>query len=199
MSKNKGKPAHPPKGAKSKNNNNNNNNNKAICMDDFHKYPRTKHVLDAGGTGVSRDDLLMEGGENDRFLQVPIIVEEKIDGSNLGICKDKDFNILFQNRSKLITSASHFQWRGLDLWLKQHPGIWEVLNSEDIILFGEWCQYRHSIPYDNLPDYFIAFDLFIKSEQKFVSRAELERRLANSGIPIINKISEGKIHTKMNC
>jgi len=184
------------KGNNKKDNQSKETNDKAIVIEDFHKFPRTKHILDAGGTGVSRDDLLMEGPEIKRFLEVPIIVEEKIDGSNLGISKDKDYNIIFQNRSKHITSASHTQWKGLDNWLKQTPGIWEVLTSEDIILFGEWCQYKHSIPYDNLPSFFVAFDIYIKSQQKFVSRAELERRLQNTGIPIINKISEGKVLSK---
>jgi len=169
---------------------------KAIVLENFFKYPRTKHIFDAGGSGVSRDDLLMEGEEIYNFTNQPVIVEEKVDGSNLGISIDKDVNIIFQNRSKIITSASHTQWKGLDNWLKQHPGIWEVLTSDDVILFGEWCNFKHSIHYDNLPDYFIAFDLFIKSEEKFVSRTELERRLANTGIPIIRRLSQGKALTK---
>jgi len=171
---------------------------KAISIEDFFKFPRTKHILDAGGTGVSRDDLLMEANEFNSFFNQSLIIEEKVDGSNLGISKDKDFNIIFQNRGKIITSASHTQWKGLDNWIKQHPGIWEVLTSEDVILFGEWCHYKHSIVYDRLPDYFIAFDLFIKSENKFLSRAQLEQRLATSGIPIINKISEGQVHSKQS-
>jgi len=63
-------------------------------------------------------------------------------------------------------------------------------------LFGEWCSYKHSILYDKLPDYFIAFDIYIKSQQKFVSRKELEKRLEGTGISIIRKISEGKTYNK---
>jgi len=145
---------------------------------------------------VSRDDLLMDEGEIKRFTSEALIVEEKIDGSNLGISVDENMNIIFQNRGKIISSASHTQWKGLDKWLVDNSGLWNVLESPDIILFGEWCAYKHSILYDNLPNYFVAFDIFIKSEQKFVSRAELEKRLEGTGIPIIRKISEGKIHTK---
>ena len=32
------------------------------------KFPRTHHVLDAGGTGVSRDDLLLDGADVARFV-----------------------------------------------------------------------------------------------------------------------------------
>ena len=31
------------------------------------------------------------------------------------------------------------------------------------ILFGEWCAYQHTVPYDNLPDLFLAFDLYDQS------------------------------------
>ena len=27
-------------------------------VDEFHKFPRTRHILDAGGTGVAKDDLV---------------------------------------------------------------------------------------------------------------------------------------------
>ena len=32
------------------------------------KFPRTHHVLNAGGTGVSRDDLVLSGGDIARFV-----------------------------------------------------------------------------------------------------------------------------------
>eukprot|EP01125_Pyxidicula_operculata_P017108 TRINITY_DN5959_c0_g1_i1.p3 TRINITY_DN5959_c0_g1~~TRINITY_DN5959_c0_g1_i1.p3 ORF type:complete len:246 (-),score=23.15 TRINITY_DN5959_c0_g1_i1:1224-1961(-) len=170
--------------------------NKAITLEDFHKFPRTRHILDAGGSGVSRDDLVMDKAEIAKFTNADLIVEEKVDGSNLGISVDKDFNIIYQNRSKIITSASHTQWKGLDNWLKQTPGIWDILTSPDIILFGEWCYFVHSIYYDQLPAYFIAFDIYIKSEKKFLSRSELERIIEPTGVPIIRKISQGRFNEK---
>eukprot|EP01126_Amoeba_proteus_P035034 TRINITY_DN3521_c0_g1_i3.p1 TRINITY_DN3521_c0_g1~~TRINITY_DN3521_c0_g1_i3.p1 ORF type:complete len:242 (+),score=40.87 TRINITY_DN3521_c0_g1_i3:97-822(+) len=169
---------------------------KAQTLEDFHKFPRTRHIYDAGGTGVSRDDLVMDQKELKRFVTIPTTVEEKVDGANLGISVTSDYQVVFQNRSKIISSASHPQWKGLDSWVKNTPGLWDVLQSPDLILFGEWCYARHSVPYGNLPSYFIAFDLFIKSAQKFVSRVELERRLDGSGIHIVPKISGPRVHSK---
>ena len=42
------------------------------------KFPRTHHVLDAGGTGVSRDDLLLGGDDIARFVdgRSEVIAEE---------------------------------------------------------------------------------------------------------------------------
>merc|ERR1719453_2536834 len=45
------------------------------------------------------------------------------------------------------------------------------------ILYGEWCYAKHSIPYDELPDYFIAFDLYDLAEEKFYSRQRFHETL----------------------
>eukprot|EP01130_Rhizamoeba_saxonica_P017999 TRINITY_DN8893_c0_g1_i1.p1 TRINITY_DN8893_c0_g1~~TRINITY_DN8893_c0_g1_i1.p1 ORF type:complete len:230 (+),score=43.52 TRINITY_DN8893_c0_g1_i1:13-702(+) len=160
-------------------------------IEGFVKFPRTHHIIDAGGSAVTRDDLVMSNDDKEFFFSNTVRLEEKIDGSNLGISIDENYNIIYQNRSKIVTSATASQWKGLDKWLTDHPGVWEVLTSPDIILFGEWCFAVHSIHYTKLPDYFIAFDIYLKSEQKFVCREELERRLEGSGIPIIRVIDSG--------
>jgi hypothetical protein len=162
---------------------------KAEGIADFHKFPRTHHILDAGGSGVTRDDLVrchfffvtqkvMDKKDVEKFVTSVTVVEEKVDGANLGISITKDYEVIFQNRylmfhslltlfrSKVISSASHPQWKGLDLWVKNNPGIWDVLTSPDLILFGEWCYACHSVPYSQLPNYFIVFDLFSKIDNK---------------------------------
>jgi len=52
-----------------------------------------------------------------------------------------------------------------------------------ILLLGEWCVAKHSIKYDRLPGYFIAFDLYDRLEQKFYSRERFHEILYNSRIP----------------
>jgi len=55
----------------------------------------------------------------------------------------------------------------LDERVTNHPGLWDMLSSPDVILYGEWCYAKHSIHYTMLPDYFIAFDIFLKSAQRY--------------------------------
>ena len=43
----------------------------------------------------------------------------------------------------------------------------------------------HSIPYERLPGYFIAFDLYDQYEGKFWSRRRLEEVLSTTQIPIV--------------
>mgnify|MGYP007061220590 FL=1 len=50
------------------------------------KFPRTRHIFDSGGNAVGRDDLLMEENEAKIWYEAVVTVEEKVDGSNLGMC-----------------------------------------------------------------------------------------------------------------
>ena len=88
------------------------------------KFPRTKHLFDAGGSGVSRDNLLMDAGEEKRFYSPPgkgpqqlVAIEEKVDGANLGISIDTDMKLCVKNRSHFINSKTHKQFSTLDACL----------------------------------------------------------------------------------
>ena len=50
-----------------------------------------------------------------------LLVEEKIDGANLGISFDPDTHAMrFQKRGHWITSASEQQYAKLDSWSRKH-------------------------------------------------------------------------------
>ena len=38
------------------------------------------------------------------------------------------------------------------------------------VLFGEWMCVKHTVAYDKLPDWFIAFDILDMDEGKFLCR-----------------------------
>eukprot|EP01105_Mastigella_eilhardi_P026463 TRINITY_DN7698_c0_g1_i1.p1 TRINITY_DN7698_c0_g1~~TRINITY_DN7698_c0_g1_i1.p1 ORF type:complete len:266 (+),score=63.56 TRINITY_DN7698_c0_g1_i1:26-799(+) len=157
------------------------------------KFPRTRHLLNVGG--ASRDDLIMDATEAEAFLRGhEFTLEEKIDGANLGISLNPEPSatnpLLFQNRSHLVTHATSAQWKGLDQWVVRTPGLYQVL-TPDIILFGEWMAAKHTIHYTRLSGSFIAFDIYNKKEQKFVSAEERDRMLEGSGIPIVPKLAHG--------
>jgi len=134
---------------------------------------------------------MMEPKEAVKFTQQRVVIEEKVDGANLGISVTEDFQIRFQNRSHFVNSATATQFKQLDNWVAQHPGIWQVLASPDIVLYGEWLFAKHSIHYTSLPDYFLAFDIYIPSEGKFLSRAKRDALLEGSGIASVPVLAEG--------
>ena len=70
---------------------------------DFHKFPRTPH-LSVLADSVIRDNKVMTASEREIFLRHELVVEEKVDGANLGISIDVEGNIRAQNRGRTCIS-----------------------------------------------------------------------------------------------
>jgi hypothetical protein len=53
------------------------------------KFPRTRHLFDTGGDAVTRDDILVPSSEHEQYWGAKTarkcVVQEKVDGANLGI------------------------------------------------------------------------------------------------------------------
>lgn len=161
--------------------------------DKIHKFPRTTHLINYGT--ASRDDLLVSKEDYGRFLSKDAIVEvtEKVDGCQLGFSITENYQIRVQNRSHYVDSKYHSQFKILDKWVHQHQeDLFKVL-TPDLILFGEWLYARHSLSYDKLPDYFLAFDLYSKKESRFYSREYLEKVLDETNICLTKLIHRGPI------
>jgi len=176
------------------------------------KFPRTAHIFRPAHSKAVTDDDLVLSKDNSMFrlLATPqhdddpaamhISLEEKIDGANLGISLSLNGEILVQNRSHYISHGEHAQFSQLAAWTEMHSKeIKRILlhgdenndNSDDSnessptkrrILYGEWVVAKHSIKYERLPSYFIAFD--ISEDDRFVSRRRFHDIMRGSGIPV---------------
>ncbi|CAM9714745.1 unnamed protein product [Ectocarpus fasciculatus] len=158
------------------------------------KFPRTRHVVNMGA--ASRDDLVMDDREVlVVFLNHEVFVEEKIDGANMGI-SIRNNKLCAQNRSHFVTSAYHSQFKLLDKWLSKHADdLWRILDSDRYILYGEWVYAKHSIHYQQLPDWFVAFDMYDKLERKFWSRPRLQEHLEGTSIRLIPLVARRSFST----
>ena len=163
----------------------------------LYKFPRTKHLLNLGG--ATRDDLVLTVEQSRSFLNIPIQVEEKVDGANMGISIEKDTNkVLVQNRSHYINSKYHKQFEKLDNWISKHmDDLFTVLEPGRHILFGEWLYAKHSIHYTNLDDLFIVFDIFDKYHNKFYSRQKLHQTLQSTSLSIVPLLHNNHTFTSL--
>jgi hypothetical protein len=73
------------------------------------------------------------------------------------------YEIRFQNRSHYVTTETASQWKTLDQWKRQHQEALYSFLTPNLILFGEWSYSKHSIHYTRLPDYFLAFDMYLNN------------------------------------
>eukprot|EP00746_Dinoflagellata_sp_MGD_P165167 gnl/MRDRNA2_/MRDRNA2_94281_c0_seq1.p1 gnl/MRDRNA2_/MRDRNA2_94281_c0~~gnl/MRDRNA2_/MRDRNA2_94281_c0_seq1.p1 ORF type:complete len:1416 (+),score=292.18 gnl/MRDRNA2_/MRDRNA2_94281_c0_seq1:81-4250(+) len=142
------------------------------------KFPSTPHLKDLGS--ATRDDKHLDPTLVKKFCggSSMVVVEEKIDGANLGISLDSQYRPRLQGRSKWVNWETDYQFKGLEEWLSQHAStLCEVLERNRDILFGEWCAYRHTVEYTSLPCYFLAFDIYDRHVGRFLSRRAFHTRL----------------------
>ena len=161
-------------------------------MNEFIKFPTTPHLISMSSTGI-REEKLLTVQEAQVFLENGIVVEEKIDGANLGISFNKNGDIVVQNRGSILTKPYTGQWKHLQNWLKiKENELFDIL-SDRLILFGEWCYAYHSIYYNKLPDWFIAFDIYDKDAERFVSSHRRSVLLKGTCISEVPEVARGKI------
>jgi len=157
----------------------------------FHKFPRTPHVPGSGGD--LRAEKILGADQVQRLLEESVLVEEKMDGANLGISFDGR-QPRFQNRGNLIESGrTHPQFQPIYSWFAQRQQALLSALGERYLLFGEWLFARHTVAYDALPDYFLAFDVWDREEEAFVAVAKRNQLCGQMGVPVVPLLFEGKL------
>lgn len=153
-------------------------------MNDFFRFPHTPH-LDWLGEGALRDEKLLTPLEVEELLAGDVVVEEKIDGANVGFSTTADGELRVQNRGAYLRADHcHPQFAVLWSWLPR-PTLAEAL-WPNLMLFGEWCYAVHSVKYDALPDWFVGFDVYDTDTGDFWStdrRDELLNALNFASVP----------------
>jgi hypothetical protein len=118
-------------------------------------------------------------------------VEEKIDGTNVGIHFNSRGRMVLQCRGHEITEGMHPQYDLFKQWTSVKRPALEAMLSGKFILYGEWLYARHSVHYRKLPHYFFEFDIYDKDAGQFL---DLQARLAlltGTGIHTVPVIHRG--------
>lgn len=158
---------------------------------DFTKYPRTPHLFGSRGTD---DDKHLGEAESKAFIaDESLIIEEKIDGTNVGIHFSEAGELVLQCRGHLITEGMHPQYDLFKQWASVKRRVLESTLGSRFIVFGEWVYARHSISYRKLTHYFFEFDIYDKERAEFL---DLERRLSlleGTGIETVPIVHTGSV------
>lgn len=140
---------------------------------EYIKYPRTEHLL--GSKFLDQSNFNTHYVNNEQFCFPSLtstqlfVIEEKMDGIGIGIF--------------FIGDSIHFQQRGHIFNIDNIPDLlkkfktWALLNEELLFcivanqytLFGEWLEFKHTVFYNNLPDFFLEYDIYDHTTQKFLS------------------------------
>lgn len=160
-------------------------------MSDFFRFPHTAHIAWLS-PGSPRDDKLLNPAEIKELLHGPVIVEEKLDGANLGLSLAADGQLRAQNRGQYLLHPYTGQFARLPAWLTQHEANLRSVLTHDLILFGEWCAARHSLEYHALPDYFLLFDVYQRSTEQFWSTTRRNQLASAAGLTTVPCLHRGE-------
>jgi len=151
-------------------------------MKNIIKFPRTPH-LEGSRVQLGDEDVPIVSPRD--LHGRSLVIEEKVDGANSGISFDEDEDITLQCRGHVLSGGP--RERQFDLfkrWANHHRmALWEALGTR-YVMYGEWLYARHTIRYDELPHYFLEFDVLDTETGEFLSTER--RRKVLAGAPVVS-------------
>ncbi|MBI4606501.1 MAG: RNA ligase family protein [Planctomycetes bacterium] len=146
------------------------------------KYPRTPHIQ---GSRFQPGDEDLAAVPFEALAGRHLVVEEKLDGANTGIRFDATGQLLLQSRGHYLTGGP--REKRFDLFKRWAHSLAERLRpvlGQRHVLYGEWLYAKHTVFYDQLPHYFLEFDVLDLETDEFLPTER--RRGLLSGLPIVS-------------
>lgn len=150
----------------------------------FRKYEKTFRINRPG-------KLCLSPAEITRLFNGEVVVEEKLDGANVGIIRHKK-GFHLQKRGSLVGPSEHAQFQYFHAWANRikYDSIMKIPIRH--IVYGELMYAVHTVFYDKLPDYFLMFDVWNDIKQRYLNRDEREEFTAKYGleffhVPLISR------------
>lgn len=164
-------------------------------MTDFFRFPHTPHIAWLA-EGAPRDDKVLSPKDATELLNADVVVEEKLDGANLGFSMSPDGHLRAQNRGQYLQAPHAGQFVRLPEWLLLHGdklrAALETHAAGSLMLFGEWCAARHSLDYDRLPDWFLLFDVYDRAQGRFWSTCRRNALASTLGLFTVPQLRKGR-------
>jgi ATP-dependent RNA circularization protein (DNA/RNA ligase family) len=159
-------------------------------MTPFIKFPHTPHLYWLERT-PPRADKVMAPAEAEAFLAGDVVVEEKVDGANVGISIDDQGSLRLQGRGQYLGPGAHPQFEPLWAWVQARESLLREGLRNGLVVFGEWCFATHSVKYDRLPDWFLGFDVHDPAAGTFWSSVRRNRLLERLHVAAIPELGRG--------
>lgn len=138
-------------------------------------YPRVPRLDGADG-----DDIGVSREEARRWLEEPVIVEEKLDGANVAVWSEGRGCVEVAGRGGPGAMDRGQQLGRLRAWAGERlAGAEPAL--QDVAVYGEWLWLEHSVAYGALPDLLIVLDVWSPT-RGFLPVEERDRWAADAGL-----------------
>lgn len=167
------------------------------------KYPSTRHLPFSHIT----DDDDTAHGSVEPFIDIPLTITVKIDGSNTILVKDTDEPVRGRNGSH--ADKPHFDRLKQTYWQR---GLYDII-PEHLQIVGEWAYEKHSIHYGcngccperdrgpELTDHYLVFGVFDTRYNVWLSWPQVEqwaRRLRFPTVPVARSTLDASTYENTN-
>ena len=154
------------------------------------KYPRTPHLegsrLQPGDEGHDHVPLASLRGQH-------AVVEEKLDGANVGISFTEGGELLLQSRGHYLGGGRERHFALFKQWASAHEARLLERLEDRYVMYGEWLHAKHSVSYDVLPHWFCEFDVYDRRDGVFLSTPRRQTLLAGSPLLSVPVVYEGEL------
>ncbi|MBS1722689.1 MAG: RNA ligase family protein [Armatimonadetes bacterium] len=162
------------------------------------EFPRTMHLPIE--PNAHSDDKVASVGELRALLKEPLAVQEKLCGANCGVALFEGQPIV-RNRNHILNKAypkrntpAKEQFSSIWTWLYEHVDNLARLNklADDTVgVYGEWLFAENVISYDRLPDWFVAYDVYVPHTSKFMPPDQATDLLQEAGFSVVPILATG--------
>ena len=153
------------------------------------KYPRTHHIQ---GSRFQPGDEDLDSVPFSQIKGRHLVVEEKMDGANSALSFDKDGNLLLQSRGHFLTGGEREKHFNLfKQWSNSHVNELRELLGSRFIAYGEWLYAKHTVFYDELPHYWLEFDVYDRETNSFLSTEQRTEIFEGSCVRSVKVLSAG--------
>lgn len=155
------------------------------------KYPRTPHLegsrLQPGDEGQDHVPLATLKGRH-------AVVEEKLDGANVGVSFTDAGELLLQSRGHYLGGGGRErQFAPFKQWASAHEARLLERLEDRYVMYGEWLHAKHSVSYDRLPHWFCEFDIYDRVDRVFLSTPRRHALLAGSPVVSVPVLHAGAL------
>ena len=146
------------------------------------RYPRTYHL--EGSKGID-DPQSISFEQLKRHL---LVIEEKMDGSMVSLRFNDDGELKIHHRNQEVRGP---EFDLLKTWCAANEELLFELLEDKYVMYGEWLYARHTVPYTELPAFFLEFDILDLNENMFLSTMKRHEMLMKTGIHSVHVLGQG--------
>lgn len=134
--------------------------------------------------------------EASRWLQMAVIVEEKLDGANVALwIEEPASEVSVASRGGAGARDRAGQLGRLRAWSAERREALSQLLEGGWTLYAEWLWLEHGVHYDRLPDWLLALDLW-HPEHGFAPLERRDHRCKEAGLSLPPRLFEGVLGTQ---